>query len=257
MIDLKPDFIIAGAAKCGTSSLAHNLNGHPGIFMPPKEIHYFSKRSNLGDPWYLSHFKQPDILNGEKSTSYLYYTHCHHRMHNLLPDARIIILLRNPVDRAYSNWNMRYNDKRLIKQGLQFNKNHPYHLQSLDFPAIVNFYLDNRHILPDEILFQPPLDIVHRGLYINQIDSLLKYYSFDKIRILITESFYNNESLGFRKVCHFLKIPETPPDVFATCKIGQYSNPIPTETRLKLREFYHPFNQKLFNLTNDRVKEWD
>jgi len=254
---MKPDFIIAGAAKSGTSSLAYNLNCHPDLFMPPKEIHYFSKKPNLGDNWYLSHFRQHDKTSGEKSTSYLYYTQCHQRMYDLIPDAKIIILLRNPVDRAYSNWNMRYNDRRIIKQGLQFNKNHSCRLKSLDFSAIVDFYLDNRHNLSEEVLFQPPLDIVHRGLYINQLESLLQYYSIDMVRILITEEYFADERFNFSNLCEFLKLSSNHPKTFVGCNIGQYSNPIPPRTRLRLRNFYRPFNNRLFQFFNSHIAKWE
>jgi len=178
-------------------------------------------------------------------------------MFELLPGAKIIILLRNPVDRAYSNWNMRYNDKRLIRQGLLFNRKHSKTLKSLDFSAIVNYYLDNINIIPEAHLFEPPLDIVHRGLYIQQIESLLKFYSMNKVRILITERYFENEKSNFTNLCHFLELKPHFPKSFTTCKVGQYSKNLPSETKLKLREFYQPFNKKLFQLLNEPIVEWD
>lgn len=225
--------------------------------MPDKEVHYFSKNSDLGEDWYLSHFRDHDKINGEKSTTYLYWTQCHQRMYELIPDAKIIILLRNPVDRAYSNWNMRYNDKRLIKQGLQFNHDYSYRLKSLDFSAIVNFYLDNAHNLSEEILFQPPLDIIHRGLYITQIESLLRYYTPDNVRIFITEEYFANEKSHFGNICQFLKLKSHYPKFFIRCKIGQYFNPISPNIRSKLQDFYRPFNVKLFQILNKHIAEWE
>jgi hypothetical protein len=112
-----PNYIVIGAAKCGTSSLCHLLGRHPQAFMSsPKEIHYFGRN----DPaktleWYEAHFAaaQGKTAIGEGSTS---YTHpdiieaCAAEIAALIPNCRLIYSVRNPVARLESDWKMRRQD---------------------------------------------------------------------------------------------------------------------------------------------------
>lgn len=112
-----PDFYIVGAAKSGTTSLFHYLRQHPSIFFPwVKELHYFADRSlPHGGRFreresYLRMYEScpPGVLAGDASTSYLPSPTAALRIRSARPDARIIAVLRDPVDRAYSNyWNKR------------------------------------------------------------------------------------------------------------------------------------------------------
>jgi len=113
-----PNFFIVGAAKSGTTSLYHHLCQHPDVFMSPvKEPHYFSKdiwhyliergmrdvQKNYND--YKKLFKDGRAI-GEASPSYLYSKVAAREIYNFNPDAKIIIILRNPVNRAFSAWRM-------------------------------------------------------------------------------------------------------------------------------------------------------
>lgn len=101
------DFIGIGAQKSGTSWVYACLYEHPEICAPIKEIHFFSRpRYAKGRAWYEAHFKKcaPQKKTGEFSTSYLYSKEAPARIHDLYPDTKLIALLRNPVDRAYSQY---------------------------------------------------------------------------------------------------------------------------------------------------------
>ena len=120
----KPNFIIAGFPKCGTTSLHHYLNEHPEIFMPEqKELHYFTckklKILNNGPKdkivnrthietleKYLGFFKdvKKETAIGEVSPSYINYPSELHRIKSFLNDPKMIIILRDPINRAYSNY---------------------------------------------------------------------------------------------------------------------------------------------------------
>lgn len=113
----KPDFIIIGAQKSGTTWLVNRLNGHPAIFMPTREIHYFDvdRNFNKGPDWYYEHFSraQDDQICGEKTPDYLWVNRPEgqgpgdiaKRMQNCVPDTKLIAILRNPVERAISAYN--------------------------------------------------------------------------------------------------------------------------------------------------------
>jgi hypothetical protein len=105
---LKPNFFIVGAAKSGTTSLASSLSQHPEVyFSPVKEPFYFVSDYGLTDfDEYISLFKKAGQARavGEASTGYLSDSQAPKAIYNRFPDARIIIILRDPVDMAYSLW---------------------------------------------------------------------------------------------------------------------------------------------------------
>lgn len=103
-----PDFIVIGAIKAATTWASFQLQHHPRIFMPGPEPHFFSTEYHRGRNWYLSWFKDaaPDQIVGEKSADYLAHPEAPRRIADLLPHVRLIAQLRNPVDRAYSDYCM-------------------------------------------------------------------------------------------------------------------------------------------------------
>ena len=108
-----PNFLIIGAMKAGTTSLYAYLQGHPQVFMPElKEVHFFSDEDNWnqGQAWYERHFQdagESALAVGEASTTYSRFPHIAGvpaRVAGMLPDARLIYLVRNPVDRMISDY---------------------------------------------------------------------------------------------------------------------------------------------------------
>jgi hypothetical protein len=102
------DFIIIGAAKSATTWLQTQLQSDPAVYMPDRELHYFSREYSRGESWYLSQFSEKGIgrVIGEKSNSYLYMPEAAARLHRHLPHVKLIVQLRHPVERAYSNYCM-------------------------------------------------------------------------------------------------------------------------------------------------------
>ncbi len=112
-----PDFPIVGAMKSGTSSLYLYTTQHPHVLPALKvEVHYFDINFNRGNKWYRSHFptifykfisrliKRHKMITGEASPYYLFFPHSAQRIYTTFPNLKIIIILRNPVDRAYSHY---------------------------------------------------------------------------------------------------------------------------------------------------------
>jgi len=106
------DFLIVGAQKCGTTSLHRYLFAHPQIEMPrSKELDFFSndKYFSKGLEYYqsfFSHLDDQNILSGEASPQYMYYDIAPQRIHAAYPDIRLIMCLRDPVERALSHLHM-------------------------------------------------------------------------------------------------------------------------------------------------------
>ena len=106
-----PDFVVIGAVKAATSWLRKQLQVNPAIFMPSGEPHYFTSEYDRGEDHYRSLFANAHegaTRFGEKSADYLAHPRAAQRLAGLLPDARLIVQLRNPIERAYSDYKMLY-----------------------------------------------------------------------------------------------------------------------------------------------------
>src|SRR5712691_894851 len=116
-VRLLPDFLLIGTQRGGTTSLCHYLRAHPCITTATiSDTHFFDKKYSRGLAWYRGHFpthvekyyaqrlRERAFVIGEACSSYLFYPHTSKRVASILPRVKLIILLRNPVDRAYSQY---------------------------------------------------------------------------------------------------------------------------------------------------------
>src|SRR5438067_227401 len=113
---LLPDFLIIGTQRGGTTSLYHYLKTHPCVeSATTSDTHFFDKKFSKGLGWYRGHFptwmekyyaqmRGQRFVTGEASSSYLFHPHVPKRVVQVLPHVKLIVLLRNPVDRAYSQY---------------------------------------------------------------------------------------------------------------------------------------------------------
>jgi len=114
-----PDFIIIGVQRGGTTSLYKYMTKHPKIIPAlKKEIHFFDNKFGKGLSWYESQFmqnpffcllkrkrKSEDTITGEASPYYIYHPHVPKRISKILPNVKLIAILRNPIERAFSHYN--------------------------------------------------------------------------------------------------------------------------------------------------------
>lgn len=103
-----PDFIGVGVQRAGTSWLYECLKEHNEVFLPQKEVHFFNKKYDKGIDWYYSLFELKDgsKVAGEFTPDYLFNEQTVKTMAKTCPDAKLIIILRDPFDRAYSAYNL-------------------------------------------------------------------------------------------------------------------------------------------------------
>jgi Sulfotransferase domain len=146
-LETLPNLIVIGAQKCGTSGLHFYLDHHPQIAMSnPKELNFFIQERNWsrGLDWYGGHFDPQAAVRGESSPNYTTYPHhlgIPERMHATVPDAKLIFLVRDPLERIAAHWVHNY-AKRREKGDLRATLLHPnttyvlrsqYHLQLTQF----------------------------------------------------------------------------------------------------------------------------
>ena len=242
-----PDFIIIGAQKCGTMTLRHNLAQHSGVYMaqkeewPVEEMHFFNNQEHWerGESWYRSHFSHPELLQGEKTPDYLDNFTVHQRMHATVPEARLIMLLRNPVDRAYSAWN-HYN------QDIEITSSWGWEVIGFEQA------LERGMRYPQEIFVQ----LFVKGLYGPQIDHLLQFYPREQIHIVITERMHRAPEKEYQKVLAFLGL-EAEEGVFKNHHMRGYTRPMHHETRTRLGRLFQPYNELLFKIVGERIQEWE
>lgn len=189
MTTRKPDFIIIGAAKAGTTSLHHHLSRHPSIFMStPKEPSFFAfdERYARGADWYLSLFENAGEkqLCGEASTNYTnwpLYSHTVERMHELLPDAKFIYIMRHPVDRAYSHYLQLIDNVRAEDSSYKFTDTFEQHIEKDD-------------------------SVLQSSNYMLQINKFLEYYPRENFLFLFFEDFIQNQELTLQQIFRFLNL---------------------------------------------------
>ncbi|MBT2134053.1 sulfotransferase [Croceibacterium sp. LX-88] len=142
--DWHPEFIVIGAAKAATTWIQMQLQANPVIFMPDPEPHYFSREFGQGEAFYASFFSgrpADGALIGEKSADYLSYDQAPARIAAMLPKVRLVVQLRDPVERAYSDYKM------LFRRGTVRGQPEEY-LSSLDNPQprFLNDGLYGKHL---------------------------------------------------------------------------------------------------------------
>lgn len=247
-----PDFVIVGAQKAGTTSLYSYLLQHPQILPAErKEVHFVDLNWPRGERWYRSHFptfrdlarheggSHGRALTGEASPYYLYHPHTAQRLAEVVPQARIIILLRDPVARAYSHY--RHNVRK-GEEALSF-------LEALE---------REERILPEEtakLVVDPNYrSLAHqlysyraRGRYAEQLLPFLEHFPHDRILILQSEDLFADPQRIYTQTLGFLDLPSWRLDATRAYNIGRYDRDlIPDEARL--RKYYEADNLQLSSL---------
>jgi len=194
-----PNFIIIGAQKSGTTSLKFYLNQHPDIYMPKSRINFFDKPKNYskGIKWYEKNFDCCNSENciGEKTTEYLhpFSKIVSERIFNTLPNVKLIALLRNPVERAYSHyWHNRING-----------------LEPLSFEKALK--LEEERIKLDYEIYNRKMALYsykYRGKYIEHIKRFAHFFKKEKMLFLLTDNLKNHREETLIKVFRFLGVKE-------------------------------------------------
>jgi len=258
-----PSYLIIGASKCGTTSLYNYLIQHPAIFpASTKEVHFFDYYFHRGLSWYKSHFptlsevarcsaqnSQP-CITGESSPYYLAHPLSPQRVKQLLPEARLICMLRNPVDRALSSY---YNQVRL---GIE-------KLPSFEEALKVE---ESRIAGQEERLRNDPsysgfehkyFSYFRRGCYVDQLENWFRHFDRDRIMVIQSETFFSQPEKVFSNVLGHIGVqPWTPPEFSVFNAGGEYTGITP-RLREDLLERYRPYNERLFSLLGERYEGWD
>ena len=189
------DFIVAGAQKSGTTALHYFLKNHPRIALPNRqELHFFDDEEIFSRPIDYEplhrHFRPipRSTITGECTPSYLYWKPAMERIWNYNPEIQLVILLRNPIDRAFAHWNMqRFKDR-----------------EPLDFLDALKE--EPRRIAQPLVIESRRFAYVDRGFYSGQLERVFKFFPRQQIKIVKFEDFRDRKQETLDGIFEFLGV---------------------------------------------------
>ena len=211
-----PDFVIAGAMRSGTTSLYRYLGAHPEVYLAPKELQFFTEHFDNGVDWYRAQFASVGDAHvlGEATADYFARPTAMARIHEVLPEARLIASLRNPVDRAWSHYHLlraRLRDPRDFDEAIE-----------AEIAAIADGGPD-----ADGVIY-----LLH-GLYDGQLERAALLFPRDRLFVSVFERMVADPVATYRSLCAFLGVD----DSFVPANLGDPINPYVTFRSLRIRNW--------------------
>ena len=263
-----PDFYIIGGQKCGTTSLFMYLSEHNLIHSAvAKDIRFFDKYFEKGIDWYRVYFPQSiqkcfvknimkeNFLTCDATERYLDHPHAPKRIQKCTPNAKFIILLRNPIDRAYSHYTMINNrgggnspfgDKLSFEEAIE-KEEERIEGQLEKMLTDPNYYSD--------IYFRH--SYLQRGIYVDKLERWFSVFPKEQFLIIQSEEFFKHTSKMYKEVLEFLDLSNWEPNEYVQYKKREYKQPkMNPETRKKLVEYFKPHNERLYEFLGRRF-DWD
>jgi sulfotransferase family protein len=243
-----PNCFIVGAQKAGTSSLYHYLIQHPQVHKSfKKEIHYFNggteesqNKYAYGENWYRAHFpKQKQLKHKDicvdATPIYLFDPTVAQRIHKLTPTAKIIILLRDPVERAISHY---FHVKRWGFEKLPIEQ-----ALAQEAARLTECYSQKDFKKPSFRLYSYQA----RGLYLEQIKYYEKYFAQEKILIINSTDLFRDPKLTLKQVFSFLNITDDCQiDDLKSQNVGSNKEKVSLEVYQHLQAYFSQPNLELF-----------
>jgi hypothetical protein len=253
---LLPDFLVVGAQRAGTTSLYQYLVAHPQVGAPyRKEVHFFDLHFARGVGWYRAHFplrarraafarSGKRFLCGEASPYYLYHPAVAERVARTLPDARLLAILRNPVDRAFSHY---HHERERGRETLSFEEaleREPERLAGETERVAAGGSSEAHRVF----------SYLARGRYAEQLQPWLARFPRDRLLVLGSEAFYADPRGAMARVFAFLGLPphEGAHRVYNASRYPAMDR----ATRRRLLDLFAAENQRLFALLGERF-DWE
>lgn len=253
---LRPDFLVVGAQRCGTTSLFRALEQHPQVVRPTlnKGINYFDMNYDRGERWYRSHFplefaarrskrRQLPTATFEASGYYMFHPLAPDRIARDLPDVKIVAMLRDPVERAYSAW--KHESARGFDQ--------------MSFEEAVARESERTAGERERMLGEPKFQSVAyrhhsytaRGHYSAQLRRFYDLFPASSIHVVYSEAFFAEPAHEFDQLANFLSIKPAVGLTFDQHN-ARPSGPMPGRTREVLTEIYGTEADELDRLVGRR-----
>lgn len=257
---MQPDFILIGAQRCGTTSLFRSLIAHPQVVRPTlhrKGINYFDLNYYRGVRWYRGHFPIAGIARRRSGTDgrpvpleasgyYLYHPLALERMASEMPSVRLVVMLRDPVERAFSAYKhefargyesasfedaLRMEDQRLTGE-------------------VDRMRADMRY----ESLAHRHQSYRHRGHYAEQLERVFRFFPRHQVHIMDSEAFFAQPVSEYSSLLAFLGLRAFEPARFDQHN-GRPSVPMDPAIQGQLEDYYRPYDERLVSLLG-RTPHW-
>jgi hypothetical protein len=244
-----PNFIIVGAQKAGTTSLYAYLREHPNVLpCAYKEVWYFDLNFDRGTDWYRRQFLEPEPVTsspdqsfavGEATPYYLFHPWAAQRIAKTVPTTKIIVLLRNPIERAYSQY------QHNVRKGRE----------TLSFPEAIE---RERRLYPEEIErfrsdpnyegeFHRHFAYTTRSCYAEQIEEYLRYFDRSQMLVMKSEDLFSDPATSYQQTLDFLGLPQIELGNAKALNTGRYDrSSIPCYD--ELNKFFEPHNRSLYDM---------
>jgi hypothetical protein len=254
---LRPAFLIVGAQRAGTTTLYRILEQHPAVARPTvnKGIAYFDIANDRGPRWYRGHFPLrwqahrhhgPDVVTFESSGYYLFHPLAAGRIARELPDVKVVVMVREPVERAYSA------HRHEMARGYEKE------------PFEVALELEPERTLgeAERIIADPAYESFHhrhhaylaRSRYCEQIERFVTELGPDRVHIVDADAFFLDPVGEFELLRSWLGLPAWQPE-----KVERWNSrprsPMPAELRARLDRYFEPYDARLAEQMG-RVPSW-
>ena len=255
-----PDFIIIGSSKAGTWAIHNYLLQHPDIDYSARNIHFFEYAYSNKISWYKSHFPtklykslvesihKRKCLMSEHTSTYLHHPLIPQRVKDGIPDVKLIVSLRNPIDRAYSNYHMFVRigtEKRTfedavfseIKRIEIIKENDNFQIKNPNFSNCIEF------------------NYLRHGTYVDKLENWLKFFRREQFCIVENKDLSKNPQQVLDKIFEFLNVPHFKLRQEERWNVGKYKK-MKESTRKTLEDFFKPYNERLYKLLGQNFS-WD
>ena len=248
---LRPSFLLLGASRAGTPALFRALTDHPQLVRPPvnKGVHYFDLNYARGWRWYMGHFPlqfgaqkravDRPTVTFEASGYYLFHPFAAERIAADLPDAKLVVMVRDPVARAHSAW------KRETARGFEWE---PFERAlDLEDERLQGEIERMRQDVNYESFCHRHHSYRSRGEYVDQLERILSLMPREQLHVIVSEEFFENPQEVYDGLLAFLGLAPHAPPSFKVHNASA-SIPLPDLLRTRLRRHFGPYDARLESL---------
>ncbi len=250
-----PDFLVIGTKRGGSSSLWELVSSHPLVARSwRKEVGYFAREARRGLRWYRAHFplratqrlmsriRGHHCITGESDPDYLFHPAAPRLVHDLLPHAKMIAMLRNPVDRALSDYHLE------VRHGLE-----TLPLEEAIDAEAERLKGEVEKVLENPTYFSPDFydhSYLARGVYVDQINAWLSHFPREQMLILKSEDYFSSTGKVFHRVQDFLGLSRWNAPEYPHANKAEYPQAVEA-TRKRLHEYFEPHNRRLYEFLGE------
>jgi Sulfotransferase domain len=249
---VRPTYLVIGAQKAGTSSLHHYLSQNPAVLTARvKEVQYFTKYYARGEAWYRAQFPlvthehavrrrlgvSPAV--GEATAACLFDPRSPERVHAFDPEMKLIALIRDPIERAYSHFQM---ELRWGRETGTFEE--ALDREETELPGVLERLRTNPSVGVSSGLGR---SYVARGLYVDQLERWLRLFDGEQLLILMSDDLDDDPAGMLSRVTGFLGVPEWQSAEYPRRGVQEYAEMAP-ETRARLAQTFAEHDRRLVEL---------